>query len=83
MASFAHGTSGLGILESGLCSPIGRMAGMTTRACSGVGGGSLPARQLLMPVIGSGLLPASPAFADNCHRLFGRISSLGHILVAF
>jgi hypothetical protein len=85
MASLAHGTSGLGILKSGLCGPVSRVSGMTTRAPSGAGGGGLPARQLLVPMIGPGLLLflASPAFTDNRHRLFGQISSLDHSLVAF
>ena len=85
MAGFAHSTSGLGILESGLGSAVGRMSGMATRASSGLGCDSLPARQLLVPVIGASLfpLPTSPAFTDNRHRLLGRIAPLGHILVAF
>lgn len=82
MAGITHVTRGLSILESGLGGAVGRMSGMATRASAGIGGDSLPARQELVPVIGSGLLPASPA-ADNGHRLLGRIASLGHLLVAF
>jgi hypothetical protein len=83
MAGLAHGTSGQGILESSLRGAISRMSGMATRASSGIGIGSLPACQQLMPVIGAAPLPlSSPTFAENRHRLFGRISSLGHILVA-
>jgi hypothetical protein len=83
MTGFAYGTSGLGILVFGLDGAVGRMSGMATRASSGIGCNSLPTRQLLVPVIGAGLFPAAPAFADNRHRLLGRIASLGHILVAF
>jgi hypothetical protein len=83
MAGLAHGTSRLAVLEPGFSGAVGRMSRMAPRASSIIDRDSLPAHQLLVPVIGASLLLPSPAFVHNRHRLLGLLASPGHILVAF
>ena len=69
--------------ESVLHVDVSRMAGMARDTSSGVGIGSLPAGQELVPVIIPACTLTSAVFsAWSRHLLFGRKAALGYILVA-